>query len=198
MLHIDGALVVEGKYDKIHLAQVVDCPIIVTHGFGVFKDAETKSLIKWYASHGGITILTDSDSAGFKIRGYIKGMVPNGKVQNVYIPDIFGKERRKTAYSAEGKLGVEGIDVAVLKEAFEKAGVIGTKKLGSKRIKRLDLFEDGFFGGRDSSRKRALLLKKLDLPEKLSTSGLIDVLNTALTYEEYKALVNELNMNNES
>ncbi len=193
MLHINGALVVEGKYDKIHLSGVVDCPIIVTNGFRVFKNDETKALIKWYAKNGGITILTDSDSAGFKIRGYIKGIVPNGKVQNVYVPDIFGKEKRKLHPSAEGKLGVEGIDLAVLKEAFEKAGVIGTPKESDKRIERVDLFEDGFFGGQDSSRKRALLLKELDLPEKLSTSGLLDVINTALTYKEYKELANRIN-----
>lgn len=193
MLHIDGALVVEGKYDKIHLSGVVDCPIIVTHGFGVFKNPETKALIKWYAAHGGITILTDGDSAGFKIRGYIKGMVPSGTIRNVYIPDIFGKERRKLSPSSEGKLGVEGIDISVLKAAFEKAGVIGVPKQSSKRIERTDLFEDGFFGGKDSSQKRAELLKRLELPEKLSTSGLIDVLNTALTYDEYKTLAFELN-----
>ncbi len=193
MLHIEGALVVEGKYDKIHLSGVVDCPIIVTNGFSVFKDDETKTLIKWYANHGGITILTDSDSAGFKIRGYIKGMVPVDKVRNVYIPDIFGKEKRKLAPSAEGKLGVEGVNIVVLKEAFEKAGVIGEPKQFDKRIERIDLFEDGFFGGKDSSAKRSLLLKELNLPEKLSTSGLLDVLNTALTYNEYKELANRLN-----
>lgn len=193
MIHIDGALVVEGKYDKIHLAAVVDCPIIVTNGFGVFKNPETKALIKWYATHGGITILTDSDSAGFKIRGYIKGMVPSGTVRNVYIPDIFGKERRKLSPSAEGKLGVEGIDIRILQDAFEKAGVIGTPKCSTRRIERIDLFEDGFFGGSNSSQKRAKLLKSLNLPEKLSTSGLIDVLNTALTYEEYRLLVSSLN-----
>lgn len=196
MLHIEGALIVEGKYDKIHLTNLVDCPMIVTNGFSVFKDPATKALIKWYASHGGITILTDSDSAGFKIRGYIKGIVSEGTVRNVYIPDIFGKERRKLAPSAEGKLGVEGVDLKILEAAFEKAGIIGKPKQSSKRIERIDLFEDGFFGGKDSSAKRSLLLKRLDLPEKLSTSGLIDVLNTALTYEEYKSLANELNMNN--
>lgn len=194
MLHIEGALVVEGKYDKIHLAKLVDCPIIATNGFRVFKDPEIKALIKWYAAHGGITILTDSDSAGFKIRGYIKGIISSGTLRNVYIPDIFGKEKRKTAPSAEGKLGVEGVDTTILKEAFEKAGIIGEPKQSSKRIERIDLYEDGFFGGKDSSSKRALLLKRLDLPEKLSTSGLIDVLNTALTYEEYKVLASELNI----
>ncbi len=194
MLHIEGALVVEGKYDKIHLAKLVDCPIIATNGFRVFKDPEIKTLIKWYAAHGGITILTDSDSAGFKIRGYIKGILPSGTVRNVYIPDIFGKEKRKTVPSAEGKLGVEGIDTLILREAFEKAGIIGKPRESSKRIERIDLYEDGFFGGKDSSKKRSLLLSRLDLPEKLSTSGLVDVLNTALTYEEYKELAKDLNI----
>ena len=189
MLHIPGAIVVEGKYDKIKLSRIVDCPIITTDGFGVFKSDETKALLRWYAVNGGITILTDSDSAGFKIRGYIKGIISKGKVRNVYIPDIFGKEKRKQKPSAEGKLGVEGVSESVLTEAFERAGLTGEPPPAGRKITRTDLFEDGLFGGADSLAKRAKLLKNLDLPENLSTSGLLDVLNSSMTFEEYRAAV---------
>ena len=121
MIKINEAIIVEGKYDKIKLCSVVDAVIIVTDGFGIFKDAEKLALIRYYAEKTGIVILTDSDSAGRKIRGYIKGAVKNGVVKNVYTPDIFGKEKRKTKPSAEGKLGVEGIDCDILLAAFKKA-----------------------------------------------------------------------------
>lgn len=188
MIHLRGAVVVEGKYDKIKLSRIVDCPIITTEGFGVFKSEETKTLLRWYAKNGGIIILTDSDAAGFKIRGYIKGIVSQGEVKNVYIPDIFGKEKRKLKPSAEGKLGVEGVSEKVIYEAFERAGVIGEPKKEGAKITRADLFDDGLFGGKDSSAKRSALLKKLDLPENLSTSGLLDILNSSMTLEEYKEL----------
>ena len=188
MIHLRGAVVVEGKYDKIKLSRIVDCPIITTEGFGVFKSEETKTLLRWYAKNGGIIILTDSDAAGFKIRGYIKGIVSQGEVKNVYIPDIFGKEKRKMKPSAEGKLGVEGVSEKVIYEAFERAGVLGEQKKDGAKITRADLYEDGLFGGKDSSAKRSALLKKLDLPENLSTSGLLDILNSSMTFEEYRKL----------
>ena len=189
MIHISGAVVVEGKYDKIKLSRIVDCPIIITDGFGVFKSDETKALLRWYAQNGGITILTDSDTAGFRIRGYIKGIISKGEIKNVYIPDIFGKEKRKREPSAEGKLGVEGVSEKVLIEAFERAGLTGVPADDGKKITRMDLFEDGLFGGADSSYKREALLKRLNLPANLSTSGLLDVLNSSMTYEEYKNTV---------
>ena len=193
MLHINGAIVVEGKYDKIHLSPLVDCPIITTEGFGIFKNDETKELIRFYAKNGGIIILTDSDFAGFKIRGYIKGIVAEGDVKNVYIPDIFGKEKRKTAPSKEGKLGVEGIDVATLEQAFVTAGVISEREDEPRRkITRLDLYDDGYFGKPDSKAKRILLLDSLNLPTRLSTSGLLDVLNFAVTFEEYKQITEKI------
>ena len=189
MIHIDGAIVVEGKYDKIKLSRMVDCPIITTGGFGVFKSDETKALLRWYAEHGGIIILTDSDSAGFRIRGYIKGIVNSGEVKSAYIPDIFGKEKRKQKPSAEGKLGVEGVSERVIAEALERAGVIGERAEDRRKITRTDLYDDGLFGGGDASRKRAELLKRLGLPERLSVSGLLDVLNSSMSFEEYKKAV---------
>ncbi len=189
-LHIDGAIIVEGKYDKIHLSQLVDCPIIVTNGFRIFKDEETKSLIRFYANRGGVTILTDSDAAGFKIRSYIKSFVPADKLHNVYIPDVFGKEKRKTEASKEGKLGVEGIDIRILISAFEKAGVIANeRKEPARPITRMDLYEDGLMGGTDSASKRRLLSTSLDLPARLSTNGLLEVLNHIISYEEYKRII---------
>lgn len=189
MIHIDGAIVVEGKYDKIKLSRMVDCPIITTGGFGVFKSDETKALLRWYAEHGGIIILTDSDSAGFRIRGYIKGIVNSGEVKSAYIPDIFGKEKRKQKPSAEGKLGVEGVSEQVIAEALERAGVIGERAEDRRKITRTDLYDDGLFGGGDASKKRAELLKRLGLPERLSVSGLLDVLNSSMSFEEYKKAV---------
>lgn len=192
MIHLRGAVVVEGKYDKIKLSHIVDCPIITTDGFGVFKSEETKTLLRWYAKNGGITILTDSDAAGFKIRGYIKGIVSQGDVRNVYIPDVFGKEKRKLKPSAEGKLGVEGVSGKIIYDAFERAGLIGEPRKEGEKITRADLYEDGLFGGKDSSRKRSELLKRLGLPENLSTSGLLDILNSSMTLEEYRNMTENL------
>ena len=124
MIHIAQAIIVEGKYDKIKLSSILDAVILVTNGFHIFHDAEKMSLIRYYAKTTGVIILTDSDTAGFKIRHYLKGAVHEGKLYHVYIPDIYGKERRKDKPSAEGKLGVEGIDKKRLLEAFGKAGIL--------------------------------------------------------------------------
>ncbi len=186
MIHVGGAIVVEGKYDRIKLAGIVDCPVITTDGFGVFKSDEKKALLRWYAKNGGLTVLTDSDAAGFRIRGYIKGIVGEGEIKNVYIPDIFGKEKRKAKPSAEGKLGVEGMPDDEIERALRRAGFGNAENKSFPEITRADLYEDGFFGREDSSAKRAELLKSLSLPARLSTSGLLDVLNSAMTFEEYK------------
>lgn len=189
MIRIKGAIVVEGKYDKIKLGGIVDGTVITTDGFGVFKSEEKRALIRRYAENGGITVLTDSDAAGFKIRGYIKGIVPRGEVRCAYIPDIYGKERRKRRPSAEGKIGVEGVGSEVIIKALYDAGAVDDERPTLKKITRADLFDDGLFGQRDSSEKRAGLLKKLGLPERLSTSGLLDVLNATVGYDAYKELI---------
>ena len=153
MIRIKQAVVVEGKYDKIKLSSIIDAPIIVTNGFGVFKDKEKLSYIKAVAQKRGIVIMTDSDNAGFMIRNRIlKAVGSESEVINVYIPDVFGKEKRKKSPGAEGKLGVEGIDVDVLKEA----------------------------------------LNKLNLPENMTTSSLLDALNILITYNELKNLCEEI------
>lgn len=186
MIKINEAVIVEGKYDKIKLSSVIDGVIIVTNGFGIFKDKEKLELIRYYAEKTGIIILTDSDNAGRKIRGYIKGAIGKGIIKNVHIPDIFGKEKRKTKASAEGKLGVEGIDTATLRAAFEKAGITSAERTAPKDITKLTMFELGLSGGNESSILRKRLQKRLGLPSMLSAGALLEVLNTMMTAAELK------------
>lgn len=194
MIRLKQAVIVEGKYDKIKLDGIIDGLIIPTNGFEIFKDKEKLALIKRLAETRGIVILTDSDSAGFKIRNYIGGCIGSGTVYHAYIPDIFGKERRKEKYSGEGKLGVEGIPKDTILSALEKAGVRGADFSDSsrRRITKLDLYSDGFTGRADSKSKRLSLLKKLELPERLSSNAMLDVMNAFLSFEEYKNIVEEM------
>lgn len=184
MIKINEAIIVEGKYDKIKLSSIVDAVIITTNGYGIFKDREKLELIRYYAGKTGIIILTDSDSAGMKIRSYIKGAVYNGKIVNVFIPDIFGKEKRKVKPSAEGKLGVEGISPRILLEAFKKAGITSCQRTQKPDITNLTLYESGLSGGKNSRELRIKLQKSLGLPELMSASALIEVLNTMMNAEE--------------
>lgn len=186
MIKINEAVIVEGKYDKIKLSSVIDGVIIVTNGFGIFKDREKLELIRYYAEKTGIVILTDSDNAGRKIRGYIKGAIKNGSIKNVHIPDIFGKEKRKTKPSAEGKLGVEGIDVKTLVSAFEKAGISSAERTAPKDITKVTMFELGLSGGNQSSILRQKLQSRLGLPSMLSAPALLEILNTMMTAEELR------------
>ncbi len=186
MIKLEQAVIVEGKYDKIKLSSVIDGVIIVTNGFGIFKDKEKLELIRYYAEKTGIIILTDSDNAGRKIRGYIKGAIKKGSIVNVHIPDIFGKEKRKTKPSAEGKLGVEGVDVDVLREVFAKAGISSAERTAPKDITKLTMFELGLSGGNDSSILRKKLQSRLGLPSMLSAGALLEVLNTMMTAAELK------------
>lgn len=191
MIKIDKVIIVEGRYDKIKLSSMIDGIIIETEGFGIFKDKDKQKLIRKLAETKGIAILTDSDSAGFVIRNFITSIVPKEYITNVYIPDIYGKEKRKDSSSKEGKLGVEGISAEILKEAFKKAG-IGVSQSETNERKKItlnDFFDDGLTGDTQSKRKRTDLLKKLDLPERMSTKAMLDILNTFITYDEYKKLV---------
>ena len=171
MLHIQQAIIVEGKYDKIKLSSLVKAVILQTNGFGIYKNQELLELIRYYARTTGILILTDSDRAGFQIRNYIKGAVPDGKVQHIYIPDIFGKEKRKAKPSAEGKLGVEGIDAEILREAFRKAGVLSEEHPPSDPVTKTDLYLAGLSGMPDSAGKRREFQKMLGLPSMLSATA---------------------------
>ncbi len=193
MIKLKEAVIVEGKYDKIKLSSLVDGLIITTDGFGIFKDREKRELIKTLAKKRGIIILTDSDSAGFLIRSHIKGFVSEGKIKNVFIPDVFGKEKRKSAPSKEGKLGVEGMDRELLENALKKAGIVEEKTSpNAKKVLKSDLFEDGISGGADSKAKRTRLLKELGLPERMSANALLETVNALYSFEEYKAAVSRI------
>lgn len=201
MLRVEQAIVVEGKYDKIKLSSIIDATIIVTNGYGIFKDKEKLELIRFYAREKGIIILTDPDSAGFRIRGYLKGSVPKGSIKNVYIPDVFGKEKRKEKPSSEGKLGVEGVKKQLIIDAFIKAGIKfkGEESVSDEKktpVQRADIYEAGLTGTADSSAKRKRFLKKLGLPEKLSVSGMLDAINTMMSAEEFREMVKEEGMEN--
>lgn len=191
MIKVDQIVIVEGKYDKIKLSSIIDGIIIETEGFGIFKDKEKQKLIRKLAEKKGVVILTDSDSAGFVIRNFITSIVPNEYITNVYIPDIFGKEKRKESCSKEGKLGVEGVPAAIIAESFAKAG-IGAEPSEEKSIKDItlnDFYDDKLTGSPDSKERRKKLLRQLDLPERMSTKAMLEIFNLFLTYDEYKKLV---------
>lgn len=184
-------VIVEGKYDRLRLQELIDGTIIETGGFGIFKDGEKLEMLRALAQKTGIIILTDSDRAGFKIRHYIRSAIPDAKgIYNVYIPDVYGKERRKVAPSKEGKLGVEGISVETLRKCFEKAGVLSdtVSEEGSDPITKADLFMLGLSGTEDASSRRAELLRRLSLPERLTAKELLPVLNTLYTRAKFLAL----------
>ena len=187
---IREVIVVEGRYDKNALSQVVDATIITLGGFAVFNDREKLAFLRRLAEQRGLIVLTDSDGAGFVIRNYLKGALPRDRVKQAYIPDIPGKERRKRTPGKEGKLGVEGMKPAVLLEALRRAGATfaDEETVGERRkdpITKADLFALGLTGGTDSAAKRRALLKRLDLPEHLTPNGMLEALNLVYGREEF-------------
>lgn len=191
-IKLTEAVIVEGKYDKIKLSNILDAFIIETNGFAIFKDKSKLSFIKKLAKERGIIILTDSDHAGFMIRNYISSGVPKEQIKNVYIPDIFGKEKRKDTPSKEGKLGVEGMTKEVILVSLEKAGVSSTSSVCDNPITTVDFYDLGLTGGANSKAKRKAVCKALDLPEFLSTSSLISCINNFMTKEEFFDLCQNL------
>lgn len=187
MLRLKQAIIVEGKYDKIKLESAVDAVILTTEGFGIYKDREKLALIRAFAERDGIVILTDSDAAGFQIRNFLRGSIPNGKIYHAYIPDVFGKESRKEKPSKEGKLGVEGFSPEALCAALRDAGVLPGFSPSAPWLTLSDLMDDGLCGGSGSNALRKALLKRLGLPERLNTKGLLEVLNRLYEPEEYRA-----------
>lgn len=183
-IKLSQAVIVEGKYDKIKLSAILDAVIITTEGFHIFENSDTAELIKKYAAAAGIIILTDSDAAGFKIRSHIKSICPEGKITNIYIPDVYGKERRKSAPSKEGKLGVEGIEPDVLAELFIRAGA-ASRCDNPDRLTMQDFYELGLSGSPDSSRLRKALAARLSLPERITAKSLLDAVNTIYGKEEF-------------
>ncbi len=194
MIKLDKPVIVEGKYDKIRLSGFIDAVIIETDGFRIFSDKEKRAFIRQLAKTKGIIVMTDSDSAGFRIRNFIRNISSDGEVINVYIPDVFGKEKRKTEPSKEGKLGVEGLSEDVITQALTKAGVFHTesKNTQCRQVTVTDLFEDGLTGSDNSRERKQKLLKSLSLPSKMSNSQLLKLINTFMTYDDYKKAVNEL------
>lgn len=191
-IKLTEAVIVEGKYDKIKLSNILDAFIIETNGFAIFKDKPKLSFIKKLAKERGIIILTDSDHAGFMIRNYISSGVPKEQIKNVYIPDVFGKEKRKDIPSKEGKLGVEGMTKEVILASLEKAGVSSTSSVCDNPITTVDFYDLGLTGGANSKAKRKAVCKALDLPEFLSTSSLISCINNFMTKEEFFDLCQNL------
>ena len=199
MIRIREAIIVEGRYDKNTLAQIVDAPILETSGFGIFHDSQRLALLRRLAETRGIIVLTDSDGAGFVIRNYLRGAIDPTQVKHAYIPDVAGKERRKRTASKEGKLGVEGMPPEVLLSALRAAGATfegeGTT-VKENPVTHADLLDLGLIGA-GSKAKRAALLRALALPEHLSTAALLDVLGTLTTREELVEECNKIVANRE-
>lgn len=190
MIKLEQAIVVEGKYDKNTLSQLVDAPIFETNGFGVMKDRALVTLLRRAAGTRGLIVLTDSDGAGFVIRNYLKSVLPKQGVFHAYIPDVPGKERRKDKPGKESKLGVEGMRPEVLLHALERAGV-RERTDERPQITKTDLFLCGLSGGAGSARRRAELMRRLELPEHLGANAFLDALNLLMTRE---ALFREYNI----
>ena len=190
MKKVKEVIVVEGRYDKNALSQVVDATVITLGGFSVFNDKEKLAFLRRLAEKQGLIVLTDSDGAGFVIRNYLKGALPKELVKQAYIPDIYGKERRKRTPGKEGKLGVEGMKPDVLLAALARAGATfldeenGTGAAGEP-ITKADLFELGLTGGPDSAAKRQAILRELELPEHLTANGLLEALNVMFERDEF-------------
>ena len=189
MLHINEVIIVEGKYDKMQLERVCDATIFTTEGFRIFKDSQKRKFFTELSKKRGIIILTDSDRAGNMIRNHIKGFSGMENVHNAYIPEIFGKEKRKRVPSKEGKLGVEGIDEEKLYKVLLK---YCSKKEAGEKITKIDLFESKLYGGTNSAAARLKLAKKLGVPSSLSPTAFLDALNALLTKEEFYELTEEL------
>ena len=194
MIRIREAIIVEGRYDKNTLSQIVDAPILETSGFGIFKDKQQMKLLRQVAEKRGLIVFTDSDGAGFVIRNHIKSAIDGKYLKHAYIPDIPGKERRKSAPGKEGKLGVEGMTPQIILNALRRAGATmdGEAVTTLSQITKQDMMELGLSGGKDSSSLRGMLLRKLDLPEHMSANAMLQALNLLYSKEEISRLVMDL------
>lgn len=181
MLKIKEAIVVEGRYDKNTLSQLVDGVIVETTGFGIYHNKDLLALLRRLGEKQGLIVLTDSDGAGFQIRSYLKSALPPHQVKHAYIPDRPGKERRKRQPGKEGKLGVEGMSQQVLEQALRQAGatILGEspRHARSASLTKADLYACGLAGGQGSRERRKRLLKKLDLPAHLTPNAMLPILS---------------------
>ena len=199
MIKIQEAIVVEGRYDKNTLSQIVDAPIFETSGFGIMKDKAQLSLLRRVAASRGLIVFTDSDGAGFVIRNYLKGAIPAHQLKHAYIPDIYGKERRKATAGKEGTLGVEGMAPEVILDALRRSGatVLGEDVLHSTQsISKQDMMALGLSGSKNSSILRLRLLKKLKLPEHMSPNAMLQALNLLYNLEELTTIVETMEREN--
>ncbi|MBE7001631.1 MAG: DUF4093 domain-containing protein [Ruminococcaceae bacterium] len=192
MIKVREAIVVEGRYDKNTLSQIVDAPILETSGFGIMKDKAQLALLRKVAESRGLIVFTDSDGAGFVIRNFLKSAIPPEQLKHAYIPDVFGKERRKSAAGKEGKIGVEGMPPQVIVDALRNAGATiegESAKRTVGNITKQDMMELGLSGGADSASKRLALLRKLGLPEHMSSNALLQALNLLTDLSTLQMLV---------
>lgn len=198
MVKIREAIVVEGRYDKNTLSQIVDAPIFETGGFRIFKDKQQMALLRKVAQVRGMIVFTDADGAGFVIRNHLKSAIDGRLLKHAYTPDIMGKERRKTAPGKEGKLGVEGMSREIILDALLKAGatVEGLDGPAVNPISKQDFMELGLSGGPDSSRKRQCLLKKLELPEHMSANAMLQALSLLYDRESLETIVKDMEQEN--
>ena len=194
MIKLKEAVIVEGRYDKIKLKNLIDAPIIETNGFRIFNDKERRDMIRQIADKRGILIMTDSDGAGLVIRNFLNGAVDKAKIKHCYIPQLEGKEKRKEQKSKEGFLGVEGVPDDVIIEAIRKSGatVIGEEAAQTNEITKADLFSLGLTGTANSAQKRKKLLKTLNMPDYLSTNAMLTALNCLYSLEELKSVLNDI------
>ena len=194
MVRIQEAILVEGRYDKNTLSQIVDAAIFETSGFGIFKNREQMALLRRVAEKQGLIVFTDPDGAGFIIRNHIKSVIPGKYLKHAYIPDIPGKERRKTAPGKEGKLGVEGMTPEIILKALRDCGATmdGEEKVTREPVTKQDFVDLGLSGGPGSSEKRKALLKKLDLPEHMSSNAMLQAVNLLYTREEFAELAGQI------
>ena len=198
MVKIKEAIVVEGRYDKNTLSQIVDAPILETAGFGIFKDKKQMALLRQVAEKRGLIVFTDSDGAGFVIRNHVKSAIPAKYLKHAYIPDILGKERRKATPGKEGKLGVEGMTGDVILESLRRAGATFEGETAEKtagEITKADLMDLGLYGP-GSNKRRAALIKKLGFPEKISTNGFLQAVNLLYTKNELTTIVEKMENEN--
>ena len=192
MLKIREAVIVEGRYDKLKLSNILDTLIVETNGFGIYKDKAKLKFIKKLAQERGIIVLTDSDHSGFQIRHYLSSGIPKDRIKHIYIPDIYGKEKRKKEPSKEGKLGVEGMSEKLLLELFKKADISSEAVVLQNPVTNFDLFDMGFSGTHNAKANKKKLLTALDLPEFLSTNSLLSYINSAMSRDEFETLVSSL------
>ena len=196
-IKIKEAIVVEGRYDKNTLSQILDAPILETAGFGIFKNKEQMALLRKVAEKRGLIVFTDADGAGFVIRNHIKSAIPNKYLKHAYTPDILGKERRKREAGKEGKLGVEGMKRDVILESLRRAGATFEGKTAgeSKHITKADLMDLGLYGP-GSADRRAALTRHLRFPEKMSTNAFLQAVDLLYTVEELREIIASLEIHN--